>query len=495
MNGIKIDYNKITNTDPNENIFELRKKIYNKLINKVHQHIDYLYELLANDQKIEDINHRSIKSPINKESLTYLYKGVEIPLMNKTCIILDNIEYIPIFQMVDKPIHLQKDGKYIVVKNNVRNTFLKLDGKICDVLYKNAQIPLLPYLLYIYDNVKEMLIDLGYTVIDNTTNNTDIDLDKDDYYIVPEYYDNTFLIVKKDFELNGWKEYFLSPFTKKRFEFHQQVCNAIIDQINNNIIPEVTEDDENINQMQDIKNSSEIDDQLEEAKKKRENITEKNMREYNLIPHNKNQEILDKIFDIISVYHTHTRTVKRALTKMYLETSLFKFICRDITMDDKSLFDMIIDNIKNNVIIPECYNINDIEQKNIRFMEWYCMKLSSVRSYPESNIIMEVAKTEQKRVYNNSVNPITELSMMSRVNMFGKGALPKESCNATVRNLNDSYMGVIDPIATPSGVNVGISLHLTPEVSSDDLFNEVHKLKNNHIFNKLYQMQQSNEED
>ena len=131
MNGIKIDYNKITNTDPNENIFELRKKIYNKLINKVHQHIDYLYELLANDQKIEDINRRSIKSPINKESLTYLYKGVEIPLMNKTCIILDNIEYIPIFQMVDKPIHLQKDGKYIVVKNNVRNTFLKLDGKIC----------------------------------------------------------------------------------------------------------------------------------------------------------------------------------------------------------------------------------------------------------------------------------------------------------------------------------------------------------------------------
>lgn len=443
MNGIHIDFNKITNTDPTKNLFELRQNIYKRLIEKVYQKIDELYNLLANDQKATEIEHRKINSQLNKESLTYLYKGIEIPLMNKTCIILDNIEYVPVFQLVDKPIHLQKSGQYVVVKNNVRSTFLKLDGHVSNVLYKGAIIPLLPHLLYVYDTVKEMLTAFGYTIVEDQST---IDMDNDEYYLVPEYYDNTFIIVKKDFEPGGWKEYFLSPFTKDKFEFHQNICNIIIDQINNNIIPEVVEDDESLTQMKDIKNTSEIDEKIAETKKARENVTQKNTREYILVQHNKDQDTLDKIFNIMSVYHTCTRKVKKNLTKMYLETTLFKYMCKDITMNNLSLFDMIINAVTNNTVIPDCYNLSDISQKDIRFMEWYCMKLSSVRNYPESNLIMEIAKTEQKRVYNNSVNPITELSMMCRVNLFGKGALPKDACNSSVRNLHDSYYGVIDPI-------------------------------------------------
>ena len=449
MNGIKIDFNKITNTNSNDNIFELRQRIYKGLINKVYEHIDYLYEKLANDQKINDISKRAIKSPINKESLSTMYKGIEIPLMDKTCIRLDNIDYIPIFQAVDKNVHLQKSGKYIVIKNNVRNTFLKMNGHISYVLYKNATIPLLPYLLYIYNNIKEMLQDLGYTIIEEDISK--LDFSTGQYYLVPEFYDNTFITVLNDFPERSWKAYFLSPFDIEHFEFNQSICNKIIDQINNNMIPEISEDGKNDDKiLKDIKNKSIIDDEIAEKKERNKTIEEKNVREYILIPHKTDQETLDKIFNIINAYHLATRTQKKNITKMYLETSLYKFTCKDITMDDLSIFDIIVDGIKNNKMIPLCYNISDISQKNIRFMEWYAQKLSSVRSYPEQNIIMEIAKTEQKRIYDNSVNPISELVMMSRVNMFGKGALPRESANAVVRNLHDSYKGVIDPINSPA---------------------------------------------
>ena len=140
MNNIKINYNDILHKDPKDNVFELRKRIYDKLMEKIYSYIDHIYEELANDQKIEEIKRRVVKAPINKESLMMMYKGIEIPLMDKSNLILDNIEYIPIFQMVDKPIHLQKDGKYVVIKNNVRNTFLKLDGHICNVLYTSTTI-------------------------------------------------------------------------------------------------------------------------------------------------------------------------------------------------------------------------------------------------------------------------------------------------------------------------------------------------------------------
>ena len=127
-------------------------------------------------------------------------------------------------------------------------------------------------------------------------------------------------------------------------------------------------------------------------------------------------------------------------------------------------------------------------------MEWYALKLSTVRSYPEANLITEVAKTEQKRLYNNSVNPITELAMMCRVNLFGKGALPLQSCNTTVRNSHDSYFGTVEPIHSPSGRNIGISLHFTPEVSSQDLHVESNKLMTDNIFMKLYKLQDEIEE-
>lgn len=489
MNGIHLDINKLTNTNPKENLFELRKQIYDNLLIQIYKHIDSLYERLVSEQKEEEIKNRTVRSAFNKESLTILYKGVEIPFMDKTCIVLDNIEYVPIFQMVDKPVHTQKSNAYIVIKNNIRNTFLKLDGKKCDILCKNGRIPLLPYLLYIYDDVRSMLIDLGYTIKDDSE--VDSLNEDDEYYIVPEYYTNSFLIVEKDFEPGGWKEYFLSPYTKEEFEFHSSICNKIIDLVNNDIIPEVLENGESqLGLFTDVKNSSAIDEVIEENKKRKGTVSEKNAREYILLHQERdNQEKVNKIFNIVSIYHLTTRTTKRNLTKILLETSLYKYNCKDITMNNVTIFDMITNHVKNNIIIPECYNIADIAQKDIRFMEWLALKLSSVSAYPEQNLIMETSKTEQKRIYNNSVNPITELSMMSRVNLFGKGAIPLEACSPHLRNLHDSYMGVIDGCDSSAGRNIGIALHLTPEVYNTDMNAEVERLHENNVINILYKKQ------
>ena len=170
-------------------------------------------------------------------------------------------------------------------------------------------------------------------------------------------------------------------------------------------------------------------------------------------------------------------------------------MCKDITMDNVSVFDLITSNIRENALISKYYHINDIGQKNIRFMEWYAMKLSSVQAYPEQNIIMDSAKVEQKRVYNNSVNPISELAMMSRVNLFGKGALPKESCNASIRNLHNSYLGVIDPIDSSAGQSIGISLHHCPEVFSENMCAEVERLHENNTFMKLFLLDEKTREE
>lgn len=491
MNGIHVDFNKITNIDPKENIFELRQKIYDDLIQRIFDHIDFLYNKLANDQKIEEIKKRTIKSLLNKESLSILYKGIEIPIMNKGSIILDNIEYVPIYQLVDKSCHLQKDGRYIVIKNNVRNTFLKLDGHVANVLYKNAQIPLLPYFLYLYPSITDILIDFGYKIIPSDMQDK-IDLSSGNYYIIPEYYENKFIIVERTFESGSWKEYFLSPFKVENFEFHQTICNNIIDTINNDIIPEIINENgevENSLLMKDIKNTSAIDEELAEKKEIRENIDEKNTRDYILTSHKTDQELLNKIFTILNAYHVSTRSVKKSLTKVYLETSLFKYNCKDITMNNISIFSLIINNIKENKMIPLSYNIADISQKNIRFLEWYVAKLGSVASYPEQNIISEIAKTEQKRIYNNTVNPLAELAMMERVNIYGPGALPFESCSLCIRNLHQSYKGVISPEATPAGRNVGISLHIVPEVNTTDFNDAVSKFGDDNIVTRLYNLQ------
>ena len=498
MNGIKIDFSKIPGVLPyDENVFTMRETIYNKLIDSVMAFIDEVYDKVDTKAKLGEINKRSIKSEnIFNNSLLMIYKGVEIPLLDKTRIILLGNTYIPIFQMVDMPIHFQKDGRFLVIKNNIRNSYLKLSGVESNVFYKGGIIPLLPYLLYIYEDVRSMLIDLGYEILDIES----LDFEADEFYIIPEYYTQSFIAVKKC-ESGSWKDYFLSPYDKQFLDVHRKICDNLIDRSNANLLPTVTEEDM-FAEVESTENSEEDLENIFENQIAKEEMTEEeieedlptsnikgNTNEAELLAIKKDKEIVSKICSIIQTYHLSTRTGKKILSKMYLETSLYKFTCKDITMNNISIFGLITESIKNNDSLPGHYNISDASQKLLRLGEWFGLKISSTRTYPEQTIITDVAKVEERLVYETCVNPYSELMMMARVNIFGKGGLPREACSPDIRNLSPSYYGIFDPISSPSGGNIGISIHLVPEVNTPNL-NEASKVQvTNNIFNVLDELQ------
>ena len=80
-----------------------------------------------------------------------------------------------------------------------------------------------------------------------------------------------------------------------------------------------------------------------------------------------------------------------------------------------------------------------------------------------SDALIGVLTLDQRRILDDSVNPLGELCMFSRIIYNGPGGIAKESCSALVRNLHESYRGIIDPIDSPSGPAIGICQHLVPD--------------------------------
>lgn len=116
-------------------------------------------------------------------------------------------------------------------------------------------------------------------------------------------------------------------------------------------------------------------------------------------------------------------------------------------------------------------DINDIDMRRIRLGEWLLYKLAqqhkknvlenTINVY--NNAVVDVLATDQRRILDDSVNPLGELCMMSRVIYNGLGGIAKESCNPMLRNLHNSYFGKIDPMDTPTGDAVGVCQHIVPE--------------------------------
>lgn len=114
--------------------------------------------------------------------------------------------------------------------------------------------------------------------------------------------------------------------------------------------------------------------------------------------------------------------------------------------------------------------INDISRRRVRLGEWLLYKLSQQYRYNlvndekkvSTDAILETISMDSRRMIDDCVNPLSELSLMTRITLNGSGGIIKESCNAAVRNLHDSYKGCIDPIDTPSGESIGLSQHIVP---------------------------------
>lgn len=157
-------------------------------------------------------------------------------------------------------------------------------------------------------------------------------------------------------------------------------------------------------------------------------------------------------------------------------TSLFKILdyvqpCEWLT-NPFSMFDLICCIYTNPDIsfnIPE-REINDVSKRIVRlnwllykFNKQYAKNMIGEISKIYDNSLVDVLNTDQRRILDDTLNPLSELSLMSRIVYNGPGGIKKESTNSRIRNLHDSYFGVISPIDTPTGQSIGISQHIVPE--------------------------------
>lgn len=212
------------------------------------------------------------------------------------------------------------------------------------------------------------------------------------------------------------------------------------------------------------------------------NITTQNPKILRMLtPFINQSDELDKYEENIMEYATVEETFGKILNAWKVETKNKNVIKAmsiiDNVMVPNGLFegpfraiDVLYYILTTNYVLKH-RDINDITARRIRLGEWMLYKLSQQHkkniledtTNVFSNAILDVLSTDQRRILDDSVNPLGELCLMSRIIYNGLGGINKESCSPTLRNLHDSYYGVIDPIDTPTGDAIGICQHIVPE--------------------------------
>jgi len=80
----------------------------------------------------------------------------------------------------------------------------------------------------------------------------------------------------------------------------------------------------------------------------------------------------------------------------------------------------------------------------------------------DSRKVLTDIKTSQNVQNFESINPLEELSFLTRITPVGIGGIPNlEAMPEIARNIHSSYFGNIDPLESPEGPNIGIQQHLT----------------------------------
>ena len=148
---------------------------------------------------------------------------------------------------------------------------------------------------------------------------------------------------------------------------------------------------------------------------------------------------------------------------------------------------LVMTNEINNV---EVRIANDLSKKRLRLIEPLLYKLYSmvVSASSADDKTYQLLSTElilknmhgELIQFDNSVNPINQLAIQSRVTFLGKGGFPRKAASMELRGLHESYKGIIDPVDTPLGSNSGIVNFLTPLLKLD----EIGRHKNNLYYKK-----------
>jgi DNA-directed RNA polymerase beta subunit len=105
------------------------------------------------------------------------------------------------------------------------------------------------------------------------------------------------------------------------------------------------------------------------------------------------------------------------------------------------------------------------KQVNAAYNEYLAKKLGGDENakfqFNPTKAFSEVITSQNVQLLEN-INPVEELSMMTRVTPVGIGGIPdKRAITKESMNIHDTYFGNIDPLETPDGPGIGIVQHLS----------------------------------
>lgn len=196
------------------------------------------------------------------------------------------------------------------------------------------------------------------------------------------------------------------------------------------------------------------------------------------------EEMLKQLNELQSVFETKEEGIQNILhswkpsgkiDKVLNVINLvdFMMVPNGVFDDPFTMVDLLLHVVKNRDVYKnwDIREINDISKRRVRLSEWICYKLAQqykINGTKKSrgvyaDAIINVLNLDQRRILDDTVNPLGELCIQSRVIYDGPGGIAKDACSVLVRNLHESYKGVIDPIDTPTGEAVGICQHMVPD--------------------------------
>ncbi len=149
-------------------------------------------------------------------------------------------------------------------------------------------------------------------------------------------------------------------------------------------------------------------------------------------------------------------------------------------LKNNSIIDQLIESIK---FLVKTDNSN-LKNKRLRCIEYliynqlskflfnFCLLAKDTKKFPKFNInknqIMIDCNVSNIILFDFSINPIDELTKLSRLSLLGPGGFDKNNTPEYLRDVNESMYGRICPVDTPDRDGCGVQTNLVPNVKLND---------------------------
>lgn len=100
------------------------------------------------------------------------------------------------------------------------------------------------------------------------------------------------------------------------------------------------------------------------------------------------------------------------------------------------------------------------EKMSLISTEELALASSIVNARPVIGALNEFFRSNQLSVILDQTNPLSELDNLRRLSVMGSGGITRERASFSMRDINSSQYGKIDPVRSPEGPNIGLVTYL-----------------------------------